>query len=222
MVRVARSAQYARAEPPESVDEAIVRIGFKEVTRIVAHAVMHQLARPLPLYGETADFFWRKSMACALAMDLLAARHQQPAEQAYLTGLLHAIGEIMLQHAAAQIAPDAAIDPVAMEGPAPQELRLFGLHQGNAAARCLETWDFPPAIIQSIAHQFDPAPAAGGAPAVGLLARAKHLSLQALGRSDLAAPFAVQGVDDPPAIVAELKEALLLLDQVSASIETSG
>ena len=51
-----------------------MRIGFKEVARLVSYTVLHQLAEPLPLYGKSADFFWRKSLAAILLQRTVRVR----------------------------------------------------------------------------------------------------------------------------------------------------
>ncbi len=219
VIHVARSALYGSPHPPETIDDAVVRVGFKEVARIVSYTVLHQLAEPLPLYGESADFFWRKSLACAFAMELLAARAQQPTEPAYLIGLLHAIGAILLQRTVQLRGPaEAVVDPLAPEGPAAQELRLLGIHQGSAASHALRAWGFPDTLVAPIEHQFDPELAGPHAAAAYALGVAKYLSLQTLGRPDLARLFTRPPVEIEPALAFEMKERLLALDEVSSAI----
>lgn len=223
VLHVARSALFGAAQPAETLDEAVVRIGFKEVARIVSYTVMHQLAEPLPLYGESADFFWRKSVASAFAMELLAARQQQPTEPAYLVGLLHSIGSVLLQRTVSLHGPaDAAVDPLAPEGAAAQELRLLGVHQGSAAAHALAVWGFPAAIIAPIEHQFTPELAGIHQPTARVLGVAKRLAMQALGHPELANVFARPPAELEQSLAAEMQERMLALDNVSSAISHSG
>ena len=84
VLRVSRSAYYGtRGQSVESLDEAIVAIGFKETYRLVALYSLSATARePLHLYGVSAELFWRKSVACALAMEMLCGEMAPPAPPA--------------------------------------------------------------------------------------------------------------------------------------------
>jgi HD-like signal output (HDOD) protein len=218
VLRVARSPMFAGEKPPETLDEAVVRIGFKEVSRIVSYTAMQQLAESLPIYGESADFFWRKSVACAMAMEMLTSRAGQPPEPAYLIGLLHSIGAILLHRMAVRLAPaEFAIAPESSEGVAAQEIRNFGMHQGAAAANALATWEFPQADIRPIECQFEPAQAGEFSASAMQLVVAKHLSLLALDRPARARAVEHYPGGEQPELVAELKERVLMLDEVAAA-----
>ncbi len=160
VLRASRSAYYgARGQSVDSVDEAIAAIGFKEVYRIVALYTLSEAARePLVLYGLTPEMFWRKSVACALAMEMLCGEMGAPGTTGYTIGLLHAVGEVFVSRLARQASPKG-LPLVAFANPLPipeQETAAAGLTQSEAAAYAMRHWFFPEAIIEPIEYQFNP------------------------------------------------------------------
>lgn len=228
VLRLARSPLYQRATLPGTLDEAVVRLGFAELSRLVSYTVMRQIAEPVPAYGISAEFFWRKSVACALAMELLAERRDAPAGTPYLIGLLHAVGELLLQRVVGREADGRIVfDAAAPEGVARQEIEKLGLHQGDAAAHALRHWSFPEAIFTPIEKQFAPHDAGKHAAAAGHLVLAKWLSLTALGETDAAAGLVARGELSPAPneksaeLVTALEVRLSALDAILAGIEVA-
>ena len=160
ILRVSRSAYYGgRGHSVESLDDAIMAIGFKEVYRLVALYSLSSTARePLELYGFSAERFWQKSVACALAMEMLCGEMGAPGTTGYTIGLLHALGEVFVDRMARQ-ETTAERQLIAFDNPAPipeQERTAAGFTQAQAAAWAMRHWFFPEAIIEPIEYQFAP------------------------------------------------------------------
>lgn len=160
VLRTSRSAFYgSRGRSVESLEEAITAVGFKEVYRIVSlHALAEVAHEPLVLYGLTPDAFWRKSVACAIAMETLCGEMGAPGTTGYTIGLLHALGEVFVSRLAGAAAPQG-LPLVAFADPRPipdQEIAAAGLTQSAAAATAMRQWFFPESIIEPIEYQFRP------------------------------------------------------------------
>lgn len=228
VVRLARSPLYQRTSAPENLDEAVVRLGFNELNRLVSYTVMRQMAEPVPAYGASAEEVWRQSLACALAMELMSERRGKPTGTPYLIGLLHAIGVVLLQRVIGREANGRIVfDPAAPEGVARQEVERLGLHQGDAAAHALRHWSFPEAIATPIECQFAPDEAGEHAAAAHQLVQAKWLALAALGDVDAANALVARGEltekisDSMIELVPYLQPRLAALDIVLAGLELS-
>ncbi|HLP00832.1 MAG TPA: HDOD domain-containing protein [Opitutaceae bacterium] len=161
VLRASRSAFYGtRGQSVESLDEAVAAIGFKEVYRIVALYALSETARePLVLYGLSPEQFWRKSVACALAMEMLCGEMGAPGTTGYTIGLLHAIGEVFVSRIARRSSPRGGLPLVAFGQPQTlpeQELAAAGFTQSQAAAYAMRRWFFPEAIVEPIEFQFRP------------------------------------------------------------------
>ena len=160
VLRASRSAYYgSRGQSVESLGEAVAAIGFKEVYRIVALHVLSETARePLLLYGLSPEMFWRKSVACALAMEMLCGEMGAPGTTGYTIGLLHAVGEVFISRLARQASP-GGLPLVAFANPQPipeQEIAATGFTQSQAAAFVMRHWFFPESINEPIEYQFNP------------------------------------------------------------------
>lgn len=227
VLRLARSPFFQRATPPENLDEAVVRLGFVELNRLVSYTVMRQLAEPLPAYGETPDLFWKKSVATALAMELFAERAGEAPETPYLVGLLHAIGEILVQHVVNREARKRVHFERTEGAPslAKQEEQLLGIHQADAAAHALRHWEFPDAIVIPVENQFAPHEAGILVRAAKSLVTAKWLAFTALGEHERAAALVAHGElsttpgDDIIAAVPDLQDRIAVLDALLAGME---
>jgi len=180
ILRAGRSAFYGmRGQALESLDAAVAELGFKEVYRLVSLYALTQTARdPLPLYGLSVDEFWRKSVACALAMETLCGEAGAPGATGYTIGLLHALGEVLLNRLVAgqPAAGRPLLAPTAMEPLPEQERRWAGTTQTEVAARVMRRWRFPEAVIEPIEFQFAPHEAPGHAQMALRLRLAKWLT----------------------------------------------
>lgn len=160
ILRASRSAFYGkRAQGVENLDEALAVIGFKEVYRLVSLFVLSESAHePLLLYGLTPEAFWRKSVACALAMETLCGEMGAPGATGYTIGLLHCVGEVFVNRLARLQAPHGlplVAFPHALPSPE-QELSACGLTQFAAAAAAMRHWRFPEEVIEPIEFQLKP------------------------------------------------------------------
>jgi HD-like signal output (HDOD) protein len=160
ILRASRSAFYGtRGQTVDSIDAAVAELGFKEVYRLVSFYALAQTARePLPLYGLTVDGFWRKSVTCALAMETLCGETGAPGATGYTIGLLHALGEVLLNRlAAGQSTPGRPLLAATATDPLPeQERRWAGTTQTEVAAQVMRRWRFPEAVVEPIEFQFAP------------------------------------------------------------------
>src|ERR1044071_2825051 len=70
VVRISNSVVYAPAEPCGSLEEAITRLGFAELYRVIAFAMAAQLCpQALPFYGQTGAQFRENALLTALVME---------------------------------------------------------------------------------------------------------------------------------------------------------
>jgi HD-like signal output (HDOD) protein len=115
------------------------------------------VAQPLVIYGRDAAGMWRESVACAFAAEILAERLGEDMPLAYMCGLLHAIGRLPInQHLLASGTAKPLVEesfPLEHSG---AEYALLGCHQAEIGARLLAKWEFQPATIRPIRHQYEP------------------------------------------------------------------
>jgi HD-like signal output (HDOD) protein len=75
VLQMGNSAYFSPGGRCLTVDEAVNRVGFDQVYQLVSYAVASSvLVRPLETYAIEAEELWRRSVAGALAAEVLAER----------------------------------------------------------------------------------------------------------------------------------------------------
>lgn len=156
LIKISNSTWFNRGQPCHTLDEAVNRIGFREVFQVVSIAASSSLvAQPQAAYGKGAISIWRESVACALAGELLADKLGDDTAVAFMNGLLHAIGRQALnRHAAA--AGRAFTDggfPLDYSG---AEFALYGFTQAEVGAQMLDKWKFAAENVEPVRRQYEP------------------------------------------------------------------
>jgi HD-like signal output (HDOD) protein len=160
VLRVANSAFHRKGEPLGSVNDAINRVGLREVHRIVGVAVSGQLfIQSLPLYRLGGQTLWQNSLATATAMGLLARAAGEDERAAYTIGLLRSAGRLVLQRlsgAATQPSPPAPEASAPLGAEVAWERACFGFTNHELSAWLLGEWRFAPALCAALRHHPDP------------------------------------------------------------------
>lgn len=176
IIQVANSVVYSNGDPCGSLEEAVFRVGFKEIYRITGLAATAQIVdRQLNLYGVTVAQFRENAVLVALIMEKLASRSGQDQADAYTVGLLRSVGKIALDRWSQM--PDVGEDyETTGSGPlADWELGRIGMTNGAAAEIIMKEWSFPAESTRAIATHYQP-------PADGPLGNLLHLAAGAAER----------------------------------------
>lgn len=158
VLQAGNSAYFSKGTRCNTIDEAVNRVGYDQIYELVSYAVASQvLVRPLEVYGLDADDQWRRSVACALAAELLAERTHLDRESAYTIGLLHGIGMVvidewsLLQGRGLRFAaggfPREAVD---------EERAALGCTHADVGAALLRDWEFSPELSEPVRLQYTP------------------------------------------------------------------
>jgi HD-like signal output (HDOD) protein len=168
LLHLSNSALYSRGGECADLHLAVQRLGMREVLRAIGLSLSKNVfGKGLVNYGITAEQYWGLSVRAALLMEALARRGGVDSEQAYLVGILHAIGRVLLNEALQELGCRDRWDGVTpLES---WELEHVGFTHAEAGALLLVRWNFPEEIRKPIAGQFGPATTAGSASLTGLL-----------------------------------------------------
>lgn len=141
-----------------TVDEAVNRVGFDQIYQLVSAAVASQvLVRPLETYGLEVDDLWHRSIAGALAAELLAEHTRADAQIAYTIGLLHSIGMVAIDDWALRNRPGLRFPPGTLPLECCEAERAeLGFHQAETGAALLRFWDFPAVMTEPVRWQYLP------------------------------------------------------------------
>jgi HD-like signal output (HDOD) protein len=157
VMRYATSPFFGYRGKVESVHVAITRVlGYNTVLNLAlgtTAARSFRIPRNVPL---GLDAFWRHAVFSAALVQALSGAvpkdHRPPAGMAYLAGLLHNFGHLLLGHLFKQEflilnkyvarCPDMPIEEI--------EGRVLGTHHGAIGAWLMEAWGLPEEIIIAV------------------------------------------------------------------------
>lgn len=152
IVRISNSAAYAQGARSVDVRDALAKIGYNRVLTLVGAALSQRLfMRDLLAYGLSADDYWSYSYFCGVLLESRAHLAGVPPDDAYLVGLLHSIGRVVINDLLGQtkieIYWDRAIPCEEWED------LLIGFRHDEAGSHLLHGWRFPAAIYERVATQ---------------------------------------------------------------------
>lgn len=154
VLQLANSAIYGFRTSCSDLGEALARLGFTEVNRLVGLIATKNLCTDfLSVYGLSAEAFLDDSMRSALACEWLSAHHVYgDGRSAYTAGLLRSMGKIIIQRILVD-KPGAWRSYVDSSEGRPLlawESEMFGLTNTAAAAVLMEKWKLPPELVLAV------------------------------------------------------------------------
>lgn len=188
VVRLSNSAFFGAGQPSQSLEEAIHRLGFNEVYKVVSMAATNRI-----LGGEQKTYKMAKgellalSTACAVLMAELASEARRDVDAAYTVGLLHPIGKVVineyfLQRDIEVYSEDEPLDLL-------MEKRTLGFDHAEAGAALLRKWKFPDEVTIPIECQYRPLEALSRQPETCRLALARSLAPIVIETAELPQDF---------------------------------
>lgn len=152
LLQVCNSAFFASALPVSDLEEAVNRLGFKQVFRIVASiSGSRALGTKQKGYGMDEGELWRHSVTTAVAAQLIAAEAGVEANVAFTAGLLHDIGKIILSEGLEQVY-SKILDEVDKNQLSllETEKKLLGVQHAEIGGRLLARWKFPAPLVAAV------------------------------------------------------------------------
>lgn len=159
VLRLANSAFYGYPRRISTVTDAIILLGFNTVKSLVmAASVSEVMSREMAGYALAPGELWRHSQATAMTARLLArkVRYRNP-DVAYIAGLLHDIGKVILnqylQGAYKEVIQE--MQQGRMDFVTAEHL-ILGFTHAEVGARVAEKWNLPPELVEPIAYHHNP------------------------------------------------------------------
>lgn len=152
VLAMSRSVTYLRRQPPRTLQEAIATVGLRALRRILIAASARAAYRA---DDTVAQALWAHSLATGLAADELAkSRGGAAAGDAFIAGLLHDIGKLVLHLSDSK--NFAALDHDDEE----REQEIFGVTHNQVGACLAEHWGLEDDVVWAIlSHHRAPAAA---------------------------------------------------------------
>jgi len=154
LLRLANSAQFGLPRGVDSLDDAIQMVGMAKVRTLSLGACMSESFPALP--GLNSEEFWATSMACAGYAQWLAGALNIDAQQAWLTGMMLRLGELLIGQADPKALTDVERLPKLPGGRWEREKLLIGFSEGQITAELARRWNFPASLVEALENSLDP------------------------------------------------------------------
>jgi putative nucleotidyltransferase with HDIG domain len=158
LLKGANSAWVSPGTPIETVEQAVLRLGFNAISRIVVTIGLRCVLEPLRKTDATVlQEFWKHSVTTAVAGELLARDQDDDPALVFTAGLLHDIGKTVLVLGAGQtykllLGELEKSHSSLLEA----EQKILGVQHPELGARLLENWNFPASLVAAIRFHHDP------------------------------------------------------------------
>ncbi|MBI5491375.1 MAG: HDOD domain-containing protein [Deltaproteobacteria bacterium] len=151
ILKVANSAFYGSYRNIQNLTQAILRLGLNAVRSIVVATSMKNVYKR---FGLTEKLIWEQMLGAALAANIIArqTRLSDP-EDAFLGGLLHDIGKVVLNNEHPEKFAEV-MERVYNDGMpfSVAELEVFEFSHRKVGAAVVKKWGFPENLERLILH----------------------------------------------------------------------
>ncbi|RMF05731.1 MAG: HDOD domain-containing protein [Chloroflexi bacterium] len=159
LLKLANSAYYGTRYRASTLHEAVMRLGFKRTKNLLfALSYSTLLSRRVAGYNLGRGELWRHSVAVALTAQRLSERVAYAApDEAYVAGLLHDIGKLMLDQYFtmdwdALLASVRSHNQTLIEA----EESWWGMNHAQVGAELARKWDLPAVLVDAIEFHHTP------------------------------------------------------------------
>ncbi|MBN2492791.1 MAG: diguanylate cyclase [Planctomycetes bacterium] len=159
ILKIVNSPFYGLRAKINTLSHALAMLGSRAVDTIIRGEDRYR-TNPVPEGRETIDkyFFWQHALTTAVIAEAISHHlgYDIP-EEAYLAGLLHDMGKILLEMKDPEAYGVVARDMSKNEDPVPViEHRLFGAHHAEVGGLMARHWNLPGTLEAAILHHHTP------------------------------------------------------------------
>ncbi|HEX4235804.1 MAG TPA: HDOD domain-containing protein [Caldimonas sp.] len=156
VLRLANSSFFGGQRSMASIDAAIALIGTQALNRLIVASGVSSSFTEIP--GIDLKSFWRDALLAATAANKLAGRLGADPDAAYVCGLLHATGHLILCQTYPDIAKFMFAGYTSVRGAelASIEAESFGIDHPTVGALWVDTIGFPQPVADTIRKAAQP------------------------------------------------------------------
>ncbi len=158
IIQAVNSSYYSLPNKITQLDRAVAYLGLRTVKDLTLAASISSLFKGIKLGKYTARDLWDHSIGVALfSRDLAVRSKKHDAEEAFLAGILHDIGLLMVvQSEEKQAQQIFAMVEKNEKTFAQAEVEVLGFNHAEAGAAVAERWKFPSSILEVIRSHHQP------------------------------------------------------------------
>jgi putative nucleotidyltransferase with HDIG domain len=158
VLKIANSSLFGRPKKADSLKMAVVILGFEEVQRIALTKALINSFHKLPQrHKRFINKFWQHSFVCGMAARLMAPGLTINPNNAFIGGLLHDIGKlIMLETFADDYEFDHWMAEFSTTEMLSREFRMFSFTHDALGGQLLKKWIFPENLVTAVSYHHRP------------------------------------------------------------------
>jgi HD-like signal output (HDOD) protein/CheY-like chemotaxis protein len=160
VLQVANSVAYGATAKIHDPAEAVQRLGMNTVRSLALSAQVYGKLTPVRLHSFSAEGLWAHLMKCGTLARAILGREQADfaeMEDAFIAGMLHDIGKLML----ADCLPGEYTEALKLAERehlplSAAEVEVFGAAHAGVAAYLLGLWGMPTGVVEAVAFHATP------------------------------------------------------------------
>ncbi|BCS89688.1 HDOD domain-containing protein [Pseudodesulfovibrio sediminis] len=158
LLRMVNSAFYSLPMQIDTISRAVTVVGVNQLSTLAVGTSVMSLFKDVPEDVLDMEQFWKHSVACGLiARRLCRITGKGDPERAFVSGLLHDIGQLILlqaepDRATAVYAHSRATDVLLYE----TEKKLLGFDHATLGGMLLRKWNFPFVLVAAVLEHHQP------------------------------------------------------------------
>lgn len=155
ILRISNSAFYGSGMEISGLDDAIYRLGFREVMKLISISMSKQMFnKSLTHYGISSLDYWTESAAVAATMETFSDLLQEDRSYFFTLGILHCIGRLVINQTLSDRGSKLTWNKTQ---PASEwETQNFGFDYTDSGHVLLTSWNFPQKILAIVLNQLTP------------------------------------------------------------------
>lgn len=155
ILKLANSSFFNYPGKIDTISKAVLVLGITEVYNLVIAYFTTEAFKAIDAPADYLEEFWERSVDCALLVKYLGGELKVPnSERLFILGLLHNIGELVVQ----QFSPDqvnhAKVEDLSTT-PWEKQREVLGFSYGDCSGELLKVWQLPYSLIEPIRNQDD-------------------------------------------------------------------
>jgi len=153
ILKLANSSFFNYPGKIDTISKAVLVLGITEVYNLVIAYFTADAFKNIAVSTDYLEGFWERSVDTALLMNFIGIQLKIPnAERTFILGLLHNLGELIVNQFMPDKIEQCLVDPLAMM-PWDKQKEVLGFSYGECSAELLKQWQLPLSIIEPIFKQ---------------------------------------------------------------------
>jgi putative nucleotidyltransferase with HDIG domain len=188
ILKTCNSAMMGGRDALASIEQAVIRLGYKEVLRIVlAFSVGGSLSKKLDAYGVAAKDLWHHSLTTGIMAQRLnewCGDRKQEASVVFTAGILHDFGKVVLdQSMLPEVEKIRELVEKNQLSLIEAEKSVMTVDHTEIGARLMKRWKLPPMLVEAVRFHHDPLSASEEFRPIAALIHVSNCNAHAMGSS---------------------------------------